>query len=136
MSWQWQVVKFPETRSASSDETGWIEKDDYAARVYVIFPSWYFMHTETLEYVWDPTAPEGTIKTSPYFDKIKIFVAESGNTNLKKWVAEERNIYEDYKKAFGKEPGRVGAIAIMTVTDNTISSAEALYKDLKVGYNK
>jgi len=136
ISWQWQVVKFPDAQKTSADQGGWIEKDDYAARVYVIFPSWYFMHTETLEYVWDETSPEGTVKTSPYFNKIKIIVAETGKKNLKKWVSEERNIYEDYKKAFGKEPGRVGAIAIMTDTDNTLSTAEALYKNLKVGYKK
>ena len=102
----------------------------------MIFPSWYFMHTETLEYVWDETAPKGTVKTSPYFNKIKLIVAESGKKDLGRWVQEERNIYEDYKKAFGKEPGRVGAIAIMTDTDNTQSSAEASYKEIKVGYKK
>jgi hypothetical protein len=51
-------------------------------------------------------------------------------------VYEERNIYEDYKKAFGRKPGAVGAIALMTDTDNTLSVAEAFYKDIKVGYKK
>jgi hypothetical protein len=48
----------------------------------------------------------------------------------------ERNIYEDYKRAFGKNPGWIGAIALMTDTDNTLSTAEALYTDIKVGYKK
>ena len=47
---------------------------------------------------------------------------------------EKRNILEDYKKAFGRKPGKVGAIAIMTDTDNTRSTAEAHYDELKVGY--
>jgi len=62
-------------------------------------------------------------------------VAESGTGNMEKWVLEEYNIYEDYIKVFGEAPRRnVGAIALMTDTDNTLSTAEALYKNIKVGY--
>jgi hypothetical protein len=65
-----------------------------------------------------------------------LIVLESGNKNPQEWVFEERNIYEDYKRAFGEEPNWVGAIALMTDTDNTLSTAEALYTDIKVGYKK
>ena len=52
-----------------------------------------------------------------------------------------KNVYEyyfeDYKKAFGKSaPCYVTAIALMTDADNTLSTAEAFYKDFKVGYKK
>ncbi|MEW6101461.1 MAG: DUF3047 domain-containing protein [Candidatus Omnitrophota bacterium] len=134
MSWKWKVEKFPEKQKAAQDKGGWIEKDDYAARVYVIFPSLFFAMTKSLEYVWDKNLPEGRIITSPYFGNIKIIVSESGANNLGKWVEENRNIYEDYKKAFGREPGKVGAIAIMTDTDDTVSTAEANYDEIKVGY--
>jgi hypothetical protein len=133
-SWKWKVIKFPEKKEGESAEGTWIEKDDYATRFYVIFPSLIFTHTKSLEYVWDRYLPEGTIMTSPYYRNIKIIVAESGEQNVGKWVFEKRNIYEDFKKAFGHEPGRVGAIAIMTDTDNTISTAEADYDEIKVGY--
>lgn len=139
ISWNWKVKKFPEkgavTNETAEDKNGWIEKDDYAARVYVIFPRLHFIKTKSLEYIWHQTLPEETIITSPYFKNIKLIVVESGRENIDKWIFEERNIYEDYKKAFGKPPsGRVGAIALMTDTDNTLSTAEALYKDIKVGY--
>ncbi|MGH8666789.1 MAG: DUF3047 domain-containing protein, partial [Burkholderiales bacterium] len=39
-------------------------------------------------------------------------------------------VYEDYKRAFGAEPGRIKAIAIMTDTDNTGASVEAYYGDI------
>jgi len=137
ISWKWKVTKFPEKGLAVDMREGWIEKDDYAARVYVVFPSWYFMHTRCIEYIWDETLPEEKIMTSPYFKNIKLIVAESGRKNMGQWVSEERNIYEDYKKAFGRPySGYVGAIALMTDTDNTLSTAEALYKDIKVGYKK
>jgi hypothetical protein len=137
ISWQWKVLKFPTktgTASTTSDKDHWVEKDDYAARLYVIFPRLAFNLTRCLEYIWDKDMPVGTIITSPYSENIKLIVAESGSDNLGKWVYEERNIHEDYKKAFGREPGHVGAVAIMTDTDNTQSKAEAHYKELKVGY--
>ncbi len=134
MSWSWKVTKFPEKSKGFDEEAGWIEKDDYAARVYVIFPSIIFTNTKSIEYIWDESLPEGKIMTSPYFKNIKLIVLQSGKKNLRKWVFEERNIYEDYQKAFGKAPAHAGAIALMTDTDNTLSTAEAMYKDIKVGY--
>lgn len=133
VSWKWQVMKFPD-KSKKSTSGGWIEKDDYAARFYIIFPSFpLFYNTKSLEYVWDKDLPEGTILTSPYFNNIKIIIAESGGGNLGKWVFEKRNICEDFKKAFGRKPPKVGGIAIMTDTDNTISTAEANYDEIKIG---
>ena len=38
-----EVIKFPEKKQTAVPGDGWIEKDDYAARIYVIFPSWNFM---------------------------------------------------------------------------------------------
>jgi hypothetical protein len=135
MSWKWKVVQFPTKTQEASAPSEWIEKDDYAARVYVIFPRFNFYKTKSLEYVWDKDIPEGTVMTSPYFKNIKIFVVESGEKNRDTWVLEKRNVYEDFLKAFGSEPPQVGAIAIMTDTDNTLSTAEAYYDELQVGYN-
>jgi hypothetical protein len=46
------------------------------------------------------------------------------------WVSEERNIYEDYRKLFGKEPPQIGAVAIMTDTDDTQDEVTAWYGDI------
>ena len=124
ISWKWKVIKFPEKAKPADTKSSWVEKDDYAARVYIIFPSWYFMHMRCIEYLWDENLPEGTVMTSPYWHNIKLIVAESGRKKMGQWVFEERNIYEDYKKAFGRAPpAYVGAIALMTDTDNTLSTA-------------
>ena len=136
-SWEWKVSQFPAKKIVTDESTGWMERDDYAARVYVIFSSWNFMNIKSLEYIWDESVPVGTVKTSPYMDNIKMIVTESGAGNLNKWAKEERNIFEDYKKVFGANPPRyVGAIAIMTDSDNTLSTAEAAYQNLKVGYKQ
>ena len=104
MSWKWKVIQFPDKRKKSDDKGGWIEKDDYAARVYVIFNSLNFMNIKAVEYVWEENIPEGTILTSPYSRNIKIFVLETGKKNAGQWVMEERNINDDYIKAFGRVP--------------------------------
>jgi hypothetical protein len=39
---------------------------------------------------------------------------------------------EDFRRAFGEEPGRVTAISVMSDTDNTNSNSEALYGDISV----
>lgn len=136
ISWRWKVDKFPKKEKVAGQEGGWLEKDDYAARVYVIFPAWNFWKTKSIEYIWDETLPEGTIKASPYTKNIKLIVVESGRSETDRWVFEERNIYEDYKKVFGKVGSlRVGAIALMTDADNTSSTAEAHYKNIRVGYD-
>lgn len=134
VSWKWKVIQFPAKEVAQNAPANWIEKDDYATRFYVIFPALIFTNIKTLEYVWDRYLPEGTTMTSPYYHNIKIIVAESGEKNIGKWVFEKRNIREDFKKAFGREPGAAYAIAIMTDTDNTNSTAEAEYDEIKVGY--
>lgn len=136
VSWKWRVSKFPEIKRATPDRNGWLENDDYAARFYVIFPKFPFYRARCLEYVWDKSLPEDTVLTNPNFTNLKIIVVESGENNLGAWVREERNIYEDYKKLFGSNPGNAGAIAIMTDSDNSASSAEAQYNDIEVGYAK
>ncbi|MFA6349441.1 MAG: DUF3047 domain-containing protein [Candidatus Omnitrophota bacterium] len=136
VSWKWKVVKFPKKTPTPKTDNWWIEKDDYAARFYLIFPRFPFFRMQCLEYVWDQYLPAETIIANPNFSNLKIIVAESGVKNTGKWVTIERNVYDDFKKAFGSVPGNVGAIAIMTDSDNSASIAEAQYNDIEVGYGK
>lgn len=137
ISWKWKVTKFPKRRDVKVTESEWIEQDDFAARFYVIFPKFPFTKTKSLEYVWDEKLPKGTIMRSPFFKNIMLFVIRSGMGKTGEWIFEERDVYEDYKLAFGRTPeSSVGAIAIMTDSDNTLSTAEACYDEIKVGYEK
>lgn len=134
LSWRWKVVKFPDQQKLKTLQG--LEKDDYAARVYVIFPSIFLLNSKVLEYVWDETEPLGRIFDSPYSPNIKLIIAQSGNKELGNWVLEERNILIDYRRAFGRDPSlRVGAIALMSDADNTGDVAEAYFDDIKLGYD-
>ena len=59
-----------------------------------------------------------------------MIVVESGEAKLNRWVNEERNLYQDYKQAFGEAPPLISGVAIMTDTDNTGESATAFYGDI------
>ena len=135
ISWKWNVSKFPEKKEPESLET---EKEgDFAARVYVIFPAVFFTNSRVLEYVWTEDLPEGTTGTSPYSNNIKVIVAQSGPNPKNQWFFEERDIVADYVKVFGKKPEYdIGAVAFMTNTDHTGTTADAMYDDIKLGYKE
>lgn len=127
LSWRWKVrgiIPKANERTKSGD--------DYAARVYVVFPHWFFPKTRTISYVWGNTLPKGAAVPSPYTGNAMMVAVESGAEKVGEWQTAQRNVLEDYRKLFGEEPPTVGAIAIMTDTDNTGASAEAWYDDLQI----
>lgn len=129
LSWKWKVLQFPDTSSAQNED----QKDDYAARVYVIFPFFSFSSSKFIEYVWSPDMPVGTITTHPKAKNVKMIVVRSGASSNKEWVNERRNVYEDYIKVFGTKPNmNVGAVAIMSDADHTKTVAEAAFDDIAI----
>ena len=90
----------------------------------------YAMPYATLMYIWENQAQRGSVIANPHTTRIQMIVAESGSALTGTWKLEMQNVYEDYKRAFGAEPGRIKAIAIMTDTDNTGTSVEAYYGDI------
>jgi len=84
-----------------------------------------------LNYIWETKTPAGTIVENVYTDFAQMIVVESGPKKVGMWVEEERNIYEDYKKAFEEEPPMINGVAIMSDTDNTKERATAYYGDIE-----
>jgi hypothetical protein len=129
LSWKWRVLRFPEAPSALAEK----QEDDYAARVYVIFPFLSFSTSKFIEYVWARNLPEGTMLDSPYGSNVKMIVAQSGMHDPGVWVGETRNIYEDYVRAFGRKPTMTaGAVAIMCDADGTQTSAHSFFDDITI----
>ncbi len=85
----------------------------------------------TLMYIWENRAPLETVIDNRHTSRIKMIVAESGRERLGQWQEVTRNIVEDYKRAFGKYPGPITSIGIMTDTDNTGDNAHAWYGDIE-----
>jgi hypothetical protein len=87
-----------------------------------------------LMYIWESRAPVGAVFENPHTSRIRMVVADSGDGNVGAWREEVRNVYEDYRRAFGEEPPPIRTIGIMTDTDNTGTVAEAFYGD--IGFEK
>ena len=84
----------------------------------------------TLEYVWGSGAPKDTVVINSYTSRIRLVLAESGPEPLNEWVTETRDVVEDFRQAFGEEPGRITAIAIYTDADATGGRAQGYYGDI------
>ena len=123
--WSWKVE-----HTLGRENVAKRSGDDFAARVYVVFPSTLFWRTRAINYVWASRLPKNSAVPSPYTANAVILAVESGGERVGAWVSEERNIYEDYKRLFGEEPPRLGAVAIMTDTDDTGDEVTAWYGDI------
>ncbi len=84
----------------------------------------------TLMYIWENRVPKGEVIPNRHTSRIKMVVAESGRDKLGAWQEQSRNVYEDFRRAFGETPGRITSIGIMTDTDNTGENAHAYYGDI------
>jgi len=107
--------------------------DDYAARVYIVFPRTFFWKTKAINYIWANRLPQGESLPNAFTSNAVMVAVESGDGKAGTWVTEERNVYEDYRALFGEDPPAIDAIALMTDTDNTGGEAEAYYGDIFLG---
>lgn len=145
VQWRWKIMNILKKGDVHRKEG-----DDYPARIYITFEYdasklGFFEKAKyqmvkllygeypplaAINYIWESKAPVGTMVPNPYTDRVMMFVVESGSAMVNQWVSEERNVYEDYKKAFGEEPPMISGVAVMTDTDNTGESATAYYGDI------
>ena len=145
VQWQWKVANVLQKGDVTRKEG-----DDYPARIYITFEYdsakvgffdkakyelikllyGQYPPLAAINYIWESKAPKGTVVPNPYTERVKMIVVESGAAGLNQWMSEERNVYDDYKQAFGEEPPMISGVAIMTDTDNTGESATAYYGDI------
>ena len=64
------------------------------------------------------------------WSKAKIIVLQAGKEKLNQWVTEKRNVYEDYKRLFGKEPPKAGGVAFYINSQHTQGSAESFLDEI------
>jgi len=127
LAWRWKVSNIL-TKGDARRKSG----DDYAARVYVIFPHWFPPKTRSINYIWANRLPEGDFIPNSFYGNAVMLAVESGSKKVGQWVEERRDVLADYRMIFGEEPAAAGAIAIMTDTDNTGESAVAYYDDIRL----
>jgi hypothetical protein len=100
--------------------------DDQAAQVYVAWvraPE--SVRSRIIGYVWDSTAPAGTVCKSEKSGTVTYIVVRSGAEGLGKWITERRNVAEDFRRIYGEAPDKPTALALAIDSDDTRSSAES-----------
>lgn len=137
LSWDWKATEFPVKNNPKklADRT----QDDFAARVYLVFPGMTFFSSNVIEYIWDESLPEGTVMSSPFSENVKLFVVSSGKPlpDQGGWRHQERNLFQDYTAIFEAKPDRkLQGIALMSDSDNTQTTSQANFKDFEFKIKK
>ncbi|HSN20636.1 MAG TPA: DUF3047 domain-containing protein [Usitatibacter sp.] len=149
LAWRWKVDRVVEKADLASRGG-----DDFAARVYVFFdvPARELplgarvrlalarllygaqLPGAAICYVWDNRHPSGTAAWSPYTDRVRMVVLESGTARAGTWTEERRDLVADYRAAFGAEAPLhdISGIAVGNDTDQTGEAVTAWFGDLRL----
>ena len=86
----------------------------------------------TLMYIWGNKVALDSVTTSGRTSRIRMLAVNVDDQGIGKWHSFTRNLVEDYKRAFGEEPGKVISIQLLTDADNTGGDAQAFYGDISL----
>jgi hypothetical protein len=145
LQWRWKVSRILE-HADMDHKLG----DDYPARVYVFFDvpleSLSFVDrskirisrmvagaevpTAALCYVWDNKHRIGHTAWSPYTDRVRKIVLQSGPARIGQWMSESRDVAADFREAFGFEAPAVTGVAVGNDSDNTDDRVTTWFDDV------
>jgi len=145
LEWRWKV-----NRILDNAEMEHKLADDYAARVYVLFDvpleSLSFVDrskiriarmlagadvpTAALCYVWDSKHRIGFTAWSPFTNRLRMIVLQSGPARVGQWMAESRDVAADFREAFGFDAPAVTSVAVGNDSDNTDDRVTTWYGDV------
>jgi len=122
LTWKWNVKQLP-----AGGDFRHSKSDDQAAQVLVAFAD-----KRILSYIWDTTAPAGTMESASSIPLVHIYavVCRSGAADLNRWLTENRNLAGDYLKAYGRPAPRVKSIRLQINTQHTGTSAESCFSEV------
>ncbi len=144
LRWRWRIVQLP-----SVEDERKRSGDDFAARVYVIFP---FdpdrssplarlrrlvaekvlgrrIPGSAVNYVRSAHEPAAARWNNPYTAESKMI--SLGRGALVEWTSVEVDLRGDHRLVFGEAAPSPSAIALMTDADDSCSEAEAWFADLR-----
>ncbi|MEZ0227102.1 MAG: DUF3047 domain-containing protein [Planctomycetota bacterium] len=147
LHWRWRVDRTILAGDGATKAT-----DDFPARVWVGFEGdwseegWTYRRTgdklktaygftpptHWIHYVWTGRGrAKGDAFDEPYDGAhFKCIALRTDKDALGDWFDEERDPRADFKQLFGRDPGKIIAIAVMTDGDDTGSEATASYADI------
>ena len=119
LEWSWKASVLPKGGDSCKKAT-----DDQAAQIFVVWPRFpTAVRSRIIGYVWDTTAPAGTICKSEKTGTVTYVVIRSGTADLGKWFTERRNVVEDFRTIYGEAPDNPEALSIAIDSNDTSSTA-------------
>jgi hypothetical protein len=130
LHWRWKVERV----YAGLDERV-KAGSDFPARIYVVQGSrWMPWSLKTLIYVWSNGEYKAASWTSPYagaMGQALIVPVRSGAEGVGRWQDEWHDVQADFRRFFGTQVDKIGALALMTDCDDSHSQSHAWYGDLE-----
>jgi hypothetical protein len=121
LEWTWKAVTLPKGGNSCKKAT-----DDQALQLFVVWPRFpEAVRSRIIGYVWDTTAPVGTVCKSEKTGTVTYIVVRSGTAELGQWVTERRNFRDDFRKVYGAEPDDPAAVSISIDSNDTHSVSES-----------
>ena len=122
LEWQWKSIVLPKGGNSCKKAT-----DDQAGQVFLLWPRFpKEVRSRIIGYVWDTTQPVGTICKSEKTGMVTYIVVHSGPADLNRWITEQRNVLEDFKKVYGEAPDDPAVLSVSIDSNDTNSTSEAM----------
>jgi Protein of unknown function (DUF3047) len=126
LTWMWRPKEFPR---GADERHG---KNDSAVAVYMLVDYSRVRGPKAVKYIWSEKVPAGT-RLNSNKGLTQVRVLRSGADKQGQWVEERVNVRDDYLKFFSeKEVPKPAGIAVLTDSDDTSSSAQGDYANLRV----
>lgn len=119
LTWRWKVSQLPAGGDFRRSST-----DDQAAQVMVAFAD-----RRIVSYIWDSTAPKGTVQNASAIPLVHIFamVCESGAAEANRWIVESHNLAADYQRVYNRPAPRVKGLRLQINSQHTGTVAESYF---------
>lgn len=126
LEWEWRIVRLPK-----GGDVRVRERDDQAGSVCVIVNPG-LVGFQSLCYLFENDGPKDTPITSVQRDDSRYLIVRTASSgdSTGVWLQERRNILEDFKRLFGKEPQKEAVFGLQIDSNDTHSAAEARYRNL------
>jgi len=126
LHWCWQV----DTTYSGLNETS-KAGDDYPARVYVARKTGLLpWQVQSVNYVWSSTQDAGSTWTNAFTDRAELMALQGGASKVGEWVAEVRDVRDDFATLFGDTVTTIDGVALMSDGDNSGNDATAWFSQL------
>jgi hypothetical protein len=127
LEWEWKMGKLPKGGDVRVKE-----RDDQAGAMCVMLDPGLASFDSSFCYLFENDGPKDTPLIGTRHDNARYLIVRTAAAGdpVGQWLHEKRNVYEDYKRVFGREPLKAAYVGIQIDSNDTETSSEAFYRAL------